>query len=65
MAGPSELAIDVKEALQFDLAGPRAILKGGPDVTLHVETYCIAVRPFFTSASGSMTCSLFPCPNSE
>ncbi|KAF8575567.1 hypothetical protein K439DRAFT_1398065 [Ramaria rubella] len=42
VAGPVGLAADVREALRFELLGPQAILKGAPDVTLHVETYGIA-----------------------
>jgi len=43
VAGPAGLAADVRRALRSNLAGPKAVLKGGPDVTLHVETYGIAV----------------------
>jgi ferric-chelate reductase len=43
VAGPADLAGDVRKALRFGVAGPKAVLKGGPDVTLHVETYGIAV----------------------
>jgi hypothetical protein len=43
VAGPAGLAADVRKALRSGFAGPKAVLKGGPDVTLHVETYGIAV----------------------
>ncbi|KAF8589885.1 hypothetical protein K439DRAFT_1651457 [Ramaria rubella] len=42
VAGPPGLGEDVRRALGFDVVGPQAVLKGGPDVTLHVETYGIA-----------------------
>ena len=33
----------MRKALRSSIAGPKAALKGGPNVTLHVETYGIAV----------------------
>ncbi|KAF8589882.1 hypothetical protein K439DRAFT_1404572 [Ramaria rubella] len=42
VAGPAGLVAIVRKVLCFDTAGPRAILRGRPDITLHVETYGIA-----------------------
>lgn len=39
VAGPSPLAQSVRAALRSDFAGPLAVLRGGPSVSLHVETF--------------------------
>jgi hypothetical protein len=61
VAGPIGLATDVKAALRFDVVGPRAILTGGSNVTLHVETYSIVVRACIKYRDRWMTYSLW-CP---
>ena len=39
VAGPSSLASAVRTAIGLDTLSPKAILKGRPTVTLHVETF--------------------------
>ncbi|KIJ94088.1 hypothetical protein K443DRAFT_111053 [Laccaria amethystina LaAM-08-1] len=39
VAGPTGLTAAVRRALSSDAAGPRAVLKGLPAITLHVETF--------------------------
>ena len=39
VAGPAGLTAAVRRALCSDVAAPRAVLKGLPSVTLHVETF--------------------------
>ena len=39
VAGPAGLTSAVRRALCSDVAAPRAVLKGFPSVTLHVETF--------------------------
>ena len=39
VAGPAGLTAAVRRALYSDVAAPRAVLKGLPSVTLHVETF--------------------------
>ncbi|KIJ54636.1 hypothetical protein M422DRAFT_200498 [Sphaerobolus stellatus SS14] len=42
IAGPPSMAEEVRASLRFDLAGPKAIMKGGASVTLNVESFGLA-----------------------
>jgi len=39
VCGSQSVSTAVKDALGFPIAGPSSIMKGGPSITLHVESF--------------------------